>query len=132
VADKAKSGARNWFGRYDLETDRFEEMPLPEIDGYVHTGLDPAGRFLFFEEHGAKHRLMSLHFPHVAGRRQLKTLREMAAYPSPGGQRYHAHPFLSPDRKWLFYTEPIDGYSQICAIDVRELVDRDEYWDRRT
>ena len=131
VGDKAKSGAHNWFGRYDLAADTFEEIPLPEIDGYVHTGLDPGGRFLFFEEHGAKHRLMSLHFPHIAERRQLKTLREMARYPAPGGQRYHAHPFLAPDRKWLVYTEPINGYSQVCAMDVRALVDVDEYWDRR-
>ena len=44
---------------------------------------------------------------------------------------YHAHPFLAPNRKSLFYTEPIDGYSQICAVDVQELADLDEYWDRR-
>lgn len=131
VGDKAKSGAHNWFGRYDLAGDTFEEVPLPEIDGYVHTGLDPAGRFLFFEEHGRTHHLMSLHFPRVAERRQLKTLRNMALYPAPG-QRYHGHPFLSPDRRWLFYTEPVDGYSQVCAIDVRDLVDLDEYWDRRS
>jgi hypothetical protein len=129
VGDRNASGTRkNWFGRYDLDTDKFEEVLLPEIDGYVHTGLDPAGRFLFFEEHGRKHRLFSLHFPHNAQQRRLKPLREMALYPAPGGQRYHAHPFLSPDRKWLFYTEVIDGHSQVCAIDVRDLVDLDEYW----
>jgi hypothetical protein len=131
VGDKAKSGAHNWFGRYDLASDTFEEIPLPEIDGYVHTGLDPGGRFLFFEEHGSIHRLMSLHFPRIAGKRQLKTLRQMARYPGTGGQRYHAHPFLAPDRKSLFYTEPINGYSQICAMDVRDLAGLDEYWDRR-
>jgi WD40 repeat protein len=129
AGDRTKSGTRkNWFGRYDLAADTFDEVLLPEIDGYVHTGLDPAGRFLFFEEHGRRHRLFSLHFPHNAGRRRLTVLREMALYPAPGGQRYHAHPFLSPDRKWLFYTEVIDGHSQVCAIDVRDLVDLDEYW----
>ena len=54
----------------------------------------------------------------------------MPLYPA-AGQRYHAHPFLSPDRKWLFYTEAMDGHSQICALDVRDMVGRDEYWDRR-
>ena len=131
VGNQAKSGARNWFGRYDLARDTFEEIPLPAVDGYVHTGLDPAGRFLFFEEHGKIHRLMSLHFPHQPERRQLKLLREMERYPGTGGQRYHAHPFLAPNRKSLCYTEPIDGYSQICAMDVQELADLDEYWDRR-
>ena len=129
VGGRTAGGKRkNWFGRYDLDTEKFEEVLLPEIDGYVHTGLDPAGRFLFFEEHGQKHRLFSLHFPHHAERRLVKPLREMALYPAPGGQRYHAHPFLSPDRKRLFYTEVIDGHSQVCAIDVRDLVDLDEYW----
>jgi hypothetical protein len=129
VGDRAAGGTRkNWFGRYDLAADTFDEVLLPEIDGYVHTGLDSAGRFLFFEEHGRKHRLFSLHHPRRAAGRQLKALREMALYPAPGGQRYHAHPFLSPDRKWLFYTEVIDGHSQVCAIDVQDLVDLDEYW----
>jgi len=30
------------------------------------------------------------------------------------------------------YTEVIEGYSQVCALDVSDLVDRDEYWDRRS
>lgn len=132
VGDKEKSGAHNWLGRYDLATDTFEEVPLPEIDGYMHTGLDPAGRFLFFEEHGKTHHLFSLHFPHDPARRRIQTLRSMALYPAPGGQRYHAHPFLSPDRRWVFHTEPIDGFSQICALDVSDLVDLNEYWDCRS
>jgi hypothetical protein len=132
VGDKANSGAHNWLGRYDLGTDTFEEVPLPEIDGYMHTGLDPEGKFLFFEEHGKTHHLFSLHFPHDPARRRVQMLRSMELYPAPGGQRYHAHPFLSPDRQWIFHTEPIDGYSQVCALDVRDLVDLDEYWDRRS
>jgi hypothetical protein len=123
VGDKSASGARNWFGRYDLAHDTFEEFPLPDVDGYVHTGLDPAGRFLFFEEHGTIHRIWSLESGQDPTKRKLKTLREMPRYPGTGGQRYHAHPFLSPDRKWLVYTEPVNGYSQVCAMDVRGIVD---------
>ncbi|MGA3326714.1 MAG: hypothetical protein ABSF45_19790 [Terriglobia bacterium] len=119
----------NWLGRYDLAHHTFEEVPLP-VDGYVHTGFDPAGRFLFFENHGETHELMSLHFPFQAGRTYLRKLRTMAKYPRPG-QRYHAHPFLSPDRRWLIYTEPINEISQVCALDVRDLVDLDEYWEFR-
>lgn len=129
VDGKGASGSRNWFGRYDLATDRFEEVPLPAADGYLHIGWDPEGRFLFFENHGKSHDLLSLHFPRVPAKTAFGKLRSMAPYPSPG-QRYHAHPFLSPDRKWLVYTEVLGGFSQVCALDVRDLVDKDEYWDR--
>jgi hypothetical protein len=131
VGEKSASGAHNWLGRYDLATDTFEEVPLPEIDGYMHTGFDPAGKFLFFEEHGKAHHLFSIHFPHDPARRKIQVLRTLALYPPPAGQRYHAHPFLSPDRKWLFHTAPIDGYAQICAIDVSDIVNLNEYWEHR-
>ena len=131
VGNKANSGARNWLGHYDLGTYTFEEVPLPEIDGYMHTGLDPAGKFLFFEEHGQTHQLFALHFPHIPSRRRIEILRTMEQYPAEQ-QRYHAHPFLSPDRRWIFHTELIDGYSQVCALDVHDLVDLDEYWDRKS
>jgi hypothetical protein len=72
----------------------------------------------------------SLHFPFQPKRTSLRKLRAMARYPRTQ-QRYHAHPFLSPDRRWLFYTEVIDGFSQVCALDVRDLVDLNEYWDAR-
>jgi oligogalacturonate lyase-like protein len=126
-----KSLTRHWIGRFDLSKGTFEELALPEVTGVMHVGFDPAGRMLFFEDHGETHRLVSLHYPHIPARRQLRTLRTMAPYPRPG-QRVHAHPFLSPDRKWLFYTEVVNGYSQVCAIDVRDLVDVDEYLDRRS
>lgn len=131
VGDKSKTGAHNWIGRYNLSSDTFEEVPLPEIDGYVHTGLDPAGKFLFFEAHGVTHHLFALRYPHDPALRKIEILRAMDLYPAPQ-QRYHGHPFLSPDRKWLFHTEPIDGFSQVCALDVHDLVDLDEYWDRRS
>jgi len=53
----------------------------------------------------------------------LKTLT-----PIQQGQRFHAHPFLSPSRAQLFFTEVLDGFSQVCALDVSGLVDLDEYW----
>lgn len=130
VDAEKKSGAKNWFGRYDLDTNRFEEVPLPDFDGYIHTGWDPDGRFLFFEHHGKTHELLSLHFPRVPAKSAFRKLRSMALYPV-SGQRYHAHPFLSPDRRWMFYTEVMDGFSQVCALEVADLADLDEYWDRR-
>lgn len=122
--------AVNWLGCYDLERHTHEEVELAGMEGYVHTGWDPAGKFLFFEHHGQTHELVSLHFPFQPARRRLNRLRSMALYPRPG-QRYHAHPFLSPDRKSLIYTEVVEGFAQVCALDVADLVDRDEYWDAR-
>ena len=44
------------------------------------------------------------------------------------GQRFHAHPLLGSDRRWLYFTEVVNGYSQVHALDVADLVDLDEYW----
>lgn len=119
-----------WFGRYDLADDTFAEVQLPGV-GYVHTGMDPAGKFLFIENQvGSEgHALISIHYPHQPEKYELRTLHTLA--PIIRGQRYHAHPFLGPDRQWLYYTEVIDGFSQVCALDVSDLVDRNEYWDAR-
>lgn len=128
-ANRIEDGKRTvWFGRYDPSTDAREEVHLPGM-GYVHTGSDPAGRFLFFENMGETHELLSAHFPRHPDRFRLTPLRRLS--PIPFGQRYHAHPFLSPDRRWLFYTEVIAGFSQVCALNVEDLVDLDEYWDCR-
>ena len=60
-------------------------------------------------------------------RRQVRTLRTLPAIPF--GQRFHAHPFLSSDRGWLFYTEVVDGFSRVCALEVADLGNLDEFWD---
>jgi len=119
-----------WFGHYDLETDTFDEIHLPNV-GYVHTGFDPAGKFLFVENQmeSDDHALLSIHHPHQPEKYTLRTLRTLE--PIIRGQRYHAHPFLGPDRNWLYYTEVINGFSQVCAMDVQDLVDLDEYWDAK-
>ena len=114
-----------WFGRYDPETDSHEEVRLPGMD-YVHSGFDPEGRFLFYENMGDTHELLSAHFPRDPGRFRLNLLRRLSLIPF--GQRYHAHPFLSPDRRQVFFTEVVEGFSQVCAVDVSDLVDLDEYW----
>jgi hypothetical protein len=124
-----EGGTRHvWFGRYDPESDTHEEVRLPGM-GYVHTGFDPAGRFLFYENMGETHELVSVHFPHDPDRFRMNLLRRLG--PIGHGQRYHAHPFLSPDRRRLFYTEVMDGFSQVCALNVEDLVDLDEYWERK-
>lgn len=119
-ANKTVDGQRRvWIGHYDLAQDTFQEVPLPNV-GYVHTGRDPKGLVHFFEnqEGTAGHQLLWVHNP-FDGAMKVEVLRELA--PIVRGQRYHAHPFLSPDRRWLFFTERVDGYSQIFALDVADL-----------
>jgi hypothetical protein len=118
-----------WFGRYDVKTDRHEEVQLPGM-GYVHTGFDPLGKCLFYEnQDGEVHELILVQYPHHPDRFQLKRLKKLA--PIVSGQRYHAHPFLDPMRKHIFYTDVIDGFSQICALPVEDIVDLNVYWDCR-
>ncbi|MEM7128143.1 MAG: hypothetical protein AAF702_17555 [Chloroflexota bacterium] len=116
-----------WYGLYDLASDTWNEVQLPGL-GYVHTGNDPAGRFLFVEnQDGTKgHQLLSIHHPHDSEKYRLNTLRTLT--PIIRGQRFHAHPFLGPDRQWLYFTEVVDGFSHVSALDVSDLVDLDEYW----
>ncbi|MBN1352255.1 hypothetical protein JXJ21_22855 [candidate division KSB1 bacterium] len=115
-----------YIGRYDPVSEAFDEVHFPGMD-YVHTGFDPAGKFLFYENQGAQHQLLSVHFPHDPERFQIRLLRTLAQ--NAKGQRYHAHPFLSHDRRWLFFTEMVNGFSQILALDVADLVDLNEYWE---
>ncbi|MFH1567112.1 MAG: hypothetical protein ABIL09_03870 [Gemmatimonadota bacterium] len=116
-----------YMGRADGRTGCFREVHVPDM-GYVHTGRDPEGWFCFGEDMTDRdHRLFSLHHPGDPERQEVRTLRAIPAIPF--GQRFHAHPFLSPDRRWLFYTELVEGFSQVCALEVGDLVDRDEYWD---
>lgn len=113
-----------WIGHYDLETGVCQEARLPGV-GYVHTGRDPAGRVHFFEDQqgSESHQLLWVRHPFDPQQQQVDILRRLA--PIVRGQRYHAHPFLAPDRRWLFFTEVVDGFSQICALDVSDLTGAD-------
>jgi hypothetical protein len=121
-ANETVDGERRvWIGRYDLNNDTFVEERLPNV-GYVHTGRDPAGKLRFFENQEGSHRHQLLLVHEQDDHEQddaieIEVLRELA--PIIRGQRYHAHPFLSPDRQWLFFNEVIDGFSQICALEMR-------------
>jgi hypothetical protein len=119
--------AKMYLGRYDPATDTFAEIPLPGL-GYCHTGFDPAGRFLFIESAGKSHQLLSVHHPHDAARRRLNLIRKLSDE-SRSGQRFHAHPFLTPDRNSMIFTDIADnGFGQIFRADVADLVNLREYW----
>ncbi|MDA0334070.1 MAG: hypothetical protein O2782_02780 [bacterium] len=115
-------------GRLDPATGVHNEVRLPDV-GYVHTGFDPAGRFLCYEDMQVdRHRLLTVRYPQDPSRFAVEELRRLT--PIEHGQRFHAHPFLAAgDRRWLYHTDVIDGFAQICALDVADLVDLDAYWD---
>ncbi|MCL4835208.1 MAG: hypothetical protein KJZ86_22400 [Caldilineaceae bacterium] len=109
-----------WIGRYDLADDSFVEARLPGV-GYVHTGRDPAGLANFFENQmGSEgHQLLWVHNAFDPKKQRVEVLRALT--PIVRGQRYHAHPFLGPERRWLYFVEVLDGFSQICSLDVADL-----------
>jgi hypothetical protein len=113
-----------WFGRYRFADDRWTEWRLPAGIGYVHTGNDPRGEFLFIEACAPdRHGLYQVH-PNAGGAdAEVSLLRALnpAVHDVFDRQRHHAHPFLGPDRRELFFTDVIDGYSQICSVDVADL-----------
>ena len=115
----------NVLGRYTLRFDTWREHPIPD-DAYVHTGFDPAGRFVFYESDGREHALRCVHHLEDPARRRVETLRVLP--PIPFGQRHQAHPFLSTDRRRLFFTELVDGFSQVSSMEVGDLVDQETGW----
>lgn len=109
---------RTWLGRYDLDAGTWQEFPVPQ-PGYVHVGHDPAGRLAFYEIAGPPHRLVLVRHPFDAKRRRFEPLLTLPPYPAhAGGQRYHAHPFLGPDRRWVYHTGVLNGVSQVCAVEL--------------
>lgn len=127
ATDLFETRRRNRVGRYDIHADTYEEVALSGL-GYIHIGLDPAGEFLFIENQDVtgKHELLSIHHPRHTESLQLNLIKTLE--PITGGQRRHAHPFLAPNRRDLVFTEVIDGWSQVCTVDVSDLVDLDDYW----
>ena len=120
---------RVYAGRYDPHAHAHQEVRLPGV-AYVHTGFDPAGKMLCYEDQGSHHLLFTLHHPLDPDRFEMKPLREMP--PNCWGQRYHAHPFLGPLRRGLYFTEMVGRYSQVCALEVEDLADLEEYWGEWT
>jgi hypothetical protein len=113
-------GRETYLGMYHPESDDFTEALLP-AEGYVHVGLDPAGRFDFVECSGPRHELLAVQ-RRADGTLETHLLRRLSS-PDHDDQRHHAHPFLAADRKRLYFTDwSPDGFAQICALDVADLV----------
>jgi len=111
-----------YLGLYDPRTGAFSEGLLP-LEGYVHTGFDPAGRFEFVEHAAAdRHELLAVSHPaDPAAPLDVQVIRTLRS-PDHDQQRHHAHPFLSRDRTQMFFTDWDDaGFGQIFAVGVGDL-----------
>ena len=119
AVDYRPDGTRQtWFGRFDPASRGFEEGLLP-LPGYVHAGFDPAGTFGFVEHAGPPHQVLSVHPGTPLEVQSIVTLRS----PDHEQQRHHAHPFLSLDRRTLFFPDwDENGFAQIHSTDVSDLV----------
>jgi len=112
------SGA-TFVGLYNLESDRWEEFELP-FRGYHHTGFDPLGERLIVEVSGEFHRLYEVRHPFDAARRDYVRLADLEPYPG-FGQRFHAHPFLTPCRRHVVFTASEGGMARVCALDLPDV-----------
>lgn len=127
----SKDAKDTYLGHYDTKQHTFREFKLPLLNSYVHTGSDPKGNFLFieqFQRDSKEHSILSVHFPLDPKRTSLQNICTLRPYRD-NGQREHAHPFLTPDRKWIVHVALAEnGFSQIRMVDVQDLVDLDEYF----
>ena len=111
-----------YYGLYDPATGVFDEGLLP-LEGYVHTGFDPAGLFEFVEHAAAqRHELLAVrHLADRAAPLDVAVIRTLHS-PDHDQQRHHAHPFLSRDRTQVFFTDWDDtGFGQIFAVGIADL-----------
>ncbi|MEO6847757.1 MAG: hypothetical protein ABI443_09360 [Chthoniobacterales bacterium] len=123
---RGEDGHKIYIGRYQPETDSFEEVLLP-VGGYIHVGSDPLGEFTFIEVASGTHEIRSVHFPRDPAKFNTRLLRTLG--PVKENQRNHAHPFLTPDRKSMIFTDLSEnGYNQIYRMDVSDLTSLEEYW----
>jgi hypothetical protein len=117
VGEDAAGHRLTRFGRFDPPSGRFTEATLP-LPGYCHAGFDPAGTFDFVEHAGPPHEILVVHPGDPLRVTPLVRLRS----PDHDQQRYHAHPFLSRDRKVMYFTDWDEaGFAQICAMPVGDL-----------
>jgi hypothetical protein len=116
------AGKAMFVGRCDPKSGECFDIPLPDGLGYTHIGADPAGRFFFVEKSAPPHEILSVHPSPSGGPAEVRTIYTLHG-PGNLGQRSHAHPFLSPDRRWMHFTDLSDnGFYQLFRLDVADLV----------
>ncbi len=121
AVDWTAAGRVNWFGMYDFGRDSFTEARLP-VTGYSHVGCDPAGKFEFIECAAPRHEILAVHRTADPQQLEVSVLHTLRS-PDHNDQRFHAHPFLAADRRWLYFTDLSEqGFAQVCRLDVSDIV----------
>lgn len=117
VGEDEHGRRRTRFGHFDPRTKSFAEGTLP-LPGYCHAGFDPAGTFDFVEHAGPPHEILAVE----PGTPLRVTPLVRLNSPDHDQQRHHAHPFLSRDRRTMFFTDWDEaGFAQIHAMPVADL-----------
>lgn len=111
-------------GRWNPDTNRSVEFPLPESFGYTHTGLDPTGRRWIFE---TQQRPAGVHELHAMVRWSPDGAHDWRRlcgdWPTYGhGQKSHFHPQVLPGDRWLLFVAG-DGRSGSNHLHLMDLAD---------
>jgi hypothetical protein len=122
--------AERRLGWMDPLARRTWESPMPEAFHYIHTGYDPAGRLLLYENSTAWDRF-DTHDIYALGRIDpqgdaCEWVRLIGSWPTfVGGQKAHFHPQVTPDRNWILFTGG-DPRHQTCHLFLLDIADVNE------
>lgn len=109
-------------GLYNPLSRKRLEWHLPPSWSYVHTGWDPSGR-LYFWEHSQNISYLEQLDPEKGG--QFRFLGGCGTIYTGDGQRYHPHPQVTPDHRWILYTGGDDHTKtqQLFLMDISDISD---------
>jgi hypothetical protein len=120
--------AERRLGWIDPLSRRTWEFPMPAAFHYIHTGCDPTGRLLLYEnstdwDRFETHDMYALvRIDTQAGNHEW--LRLTGSWPAfVGGQKAHFHPRVTPDRNWVLFTggDPAHETCHLFLLDISDV-----------
>ena len=120
--------AERRLGWLDPLARRTWEFPMPPAFHYIHTGCDPAGRLLLYEnstdwDRFETHDMWALVSVDPHGD-DHEWLRLTGTWPTfIGGQKAHFHPQVTPDRNWILFTggDPTHETCHLFLLDISDV-----------
>jgi hypothetical protein len=120
--------AERRLGWIDPLSRRTWEFPMPAVFHYIHTGCDPAGRLLLYEnstdwDRFDTHDMYALARVDPLGDNHT-WLRLTGSWPTfVGGQKAHFHPQVTPDRNWVLFTggDPVHETCHLFLLDISDV-----------
>lgn len=130
VYEACKFHGDNCGGIYHPFTHRFIEYKLPAFFGYTHTGCDPSGDLIFYENlnyddagiHG--HNMYKMSRYEADGPCEWEMLMgNRPTFGSRSSQKSHFHPRVTPDGRYILFT---GGYektqsNQLYLLDIGDV-----------